>query len=96
MQHGPVVPEIVAILLSFASSGLLLTTIGFGVAWFRARDRAIRAETMLKSIPAQHDADRFDRLDLAVDTIAVELERISEAERFQTKLLAERGVGGGR
>jgi len=90
-----VVPEFVAIILGMTASGLLATTIGFGVAWFRARDRAIRAETMLKSIPAQYDAVRFDRLDLAVDTIAVELERISEAERFQTKLLTSR-EGSGR
>ena len=82
-------------LLIIASGGLFLSTIGFAGAWFQARDRAIKAETMLKSIPAQYDAERFDRLDLAVDTIAFELERLSEAERFQTKLLAGRqGVNG--
>ena len=95
MNPGAMVPEFVAILLSMAAGGLLLTTVGFAGAWFRARDRAIKAETMLKSIPAQYDAERFDRLDLAVDTIAYELERLSEAERFQTKLLAGReGVNG--
>ena len=95
MQHGAV-PEFVAILLSLLSGGLLLTTVGFAAAWFRARDRAIRAETMLKSIPAQYDTERFDRLDIAVDTIAIELERISEAERFQTKLLAGREGANGK
>ena len=95
MFHEAVVPEIVAIILSMTSGFLFLTTIGFAGAWFRARDRAIKAETMLKSIPAQYDTERFDRLDLAVDAIAIELERISEAERFQTKLLASR-EGGGR
>lgn len=96
MQVHAFVPEYVAILLSMATTGLLVTSVGFGVAWFRARDRAIKAETMLKSIPAQYDAERFDRLDLAVDTIAVELERISEAERFQTKLLVDRQGTAGR
>jgi hypothetical protein len=34
--------------------------------------------------------DRLDRLDNAVDTISVEVERISENQRFTTKLLSER------
>ena len=33
---------------------------------------------------------RFDRLEQAVDAIAIEVERISENQRFLTKLLAER------
>ena len=90
------VPEVVFNLLIVASGGLFLATIGFAGAWFHARDRAIKAETMLKSIPAQYDAERFDRLDLAVDTIAFELERLSEAERFQTKLLAGREGANGK
>ena len=88
------VPEVVFNLLMMASAGLFFSTLGFAGAWFRARDRAIKAETMLKSIPAQYDTERFDRLDLAVDTIAFELERLSEAERFQTKLLAGREANG--
>lgn len=33
---------------------------------------------------------RFERLEQAVDAIAVEMERIGEGQRFVTKLLAER------
>jgi hypothetical protein len=33
---------------------------------------------------------RFDQLQQSVDAIAVEVERIAEAQRFSTKLLAER------
>ena len=33
---------------------------------------------------------RLDRMERAIDSIAVEVERISEAERFTAKLLAER------
>ena len=36
--------------------------------------------------------DRFDRMEQAIDAIAVEVERISEGQRFATKLLAERYV----
>ena len=37
-------------------------------------------------------ADRLAKLDNAVDSMAVEVERISEGQRFVTKLLAERGT----
>ena len=33
---------------------------------------------------------RFDRLEQAVDAIAIEVERVSEGQRFVTKILAER------
>jgi len=38
--------------------------------------------------------DRMKRLEEAIDAIAIEVERISEAQRFQTKLLAQRVEGG--
>ena len=34
--------------------------------------------------------DRMARLEQAVDTIAIEMERIGESQRFLTKVLAER------
>ena len=37
-------------------------------------------------------SDRLSRLDNAMDSVAVEVERISEGQRFTTKLLAERGA----
>jgi hypothetical protein len=37
------------------------------------------------------DEDRMARLEQAVESIALEVERISEGQRFTTKLLAERG-----
>ena len=36
--------------------------------------------------------DRLGRMELNVDAIAVEVERISESNRFVAKLLAERGA----
>lgn len=39
---------------------------------------------------AQVDDDRLSHLERAVDAIALEVERISEGQRFTTKLLAER------
>lgn len=34
--------------------------------------------------------DRIGRLDTAIDTMAIEVERISEAQRFTSRVLAER------
>jgi Zn-dependent protease with chaperone function len=36
------------------------------------------------------DAERLERMERAIESIAIEVERISEAQRFTTKLLAER------
>ncbi|MCU0635153.1 MAG: hypothetical protein MUE41_09790, partial [Gemmatimonadaceae bacterium] len=35
---------------------------------------------------------RFDRIESAIEAMAVEVERITEAQRFQTKLLTERAA----
>ena len=43
------------------------------------------------SAPRMDDlSPRFDRLEQAVDAIAIEVERVSEGQRFVTKILAER------
>jgi hypothetical protein len=34
--------------------------------------------------------DRLERMEHAIDSIAVEVERVSESQRFVTKLMAER------
>jgi hypothetical protein len=38
----------------------------------------------------QHIAQRLDRIEQAVDAIAIEVERVSEGQRFTSKLLADR------
>lgn len=38
---------------------------------------------------------RLERMEQALDSIAIEVERISEGQRFTTKLLAERNNAGG-
>ena len=78
------------ILLFLSSSTLLVTTVGFAIAWVRARERALRAE--LEALrPQARMAPPTDALERAIDSIAVEVERISEGQRFVTRLLAERG-----
>ncbi|MGH7717291.1 MAG: hypothetical protein ACREON_00395 [Gemmatimonadaceae bacterium] len=63
-------------------------SIAFGVAWWMTRGelRQLRAGRSLAVAPI----DRFERLEHAVEAIGLEVERISEGQRFTTKLLAER------
>jgi len=43
----------------------------------------------------QATQQRLEQLQQAVDTIAIEVERISEGQRFVTKILSERSLGAG-
>lgn len=77
---SPQLIPIVAILSTFI--GLPLA-IGFArILWKRAGDppRPLRDDTAL----------RLERLQQAVDAMAIEVERISESQRFMTKVLAEK------
>lgn len=65
------------------------------VAIVQATVRFVLSKT--KSTPAapqwdtpRIDEDRFARLENAVDAIAIEVERMSEAQRFSAKLMSER------
>jgi HPt (histidine-containing phosphotransfer) domain-containing protein len=66
---------------------LAATAIGLPVAKAYARrlDRAPREPTVPPELQS-----RLERMEQALDSIAIEVERISEGQRFTTKLLAER------
>ena len=53
---------------------------------------AVRVMWMRSSRPARQleESDRFARLEQAVEAVAIEVERIGESQRFQTKLMTER------
>jgi len=53
---------------------------------------AIVSRNRQPALSPQHDRteERLARIEQAVDAIAVEVERISEGQRFTTKLLAEK------
>ena len=73
----------------FAMTMLICATcVAFAiVAAFVRRRKAPTAQ----EIPADRGfSDRLERMERAIDTIAVEVERVSEAQRFVTKVLAER------
>jgi hypothetical protein len=62
--------------------------IAIGVPIARAYARRLEAKPAAQ-IPGDLAA-RLERMEQAIDSIAVEVERISEGQRFTTKLLAER------
>ncbi|QJR36121.1 hypothetical protein [Gemmatimonas groenlandica] len=52
------------------------------------RGRAVRADNALEAQLQQ----RFDAMERNIDTVAVEMERLSEAQRFTSKLLEQRSA----
>lgn len=74
------------------SVGLGISTIGFCVAWLRTRERWVRADARAKASDLLESG--APRLAATVDSIALEVERIGESQRFLHKLLASRQVGG--
>ena len=74
-------PDLIVI-LSFGTFAVTVVTIGRLVSkWIDRRGQLPKAD--------QSD-DRLSRIEQAVDAIAIEVERISEAQRFTTKLLADK------
>jgi hypothetical protein len=77
VNPNDVAPVIISIVVTGAIWSLLMARI-------KARSRALPPSTELKEI-----AERLARMEQAIDAMAVETERISEAQRFTTKLLSE-------
>jgi hypothetical protein len=71
----------------------ILTTVGCGtgiiVTWINRKSVKQVADPALMH-RLDDIADRISRLDGSIDTMAVEVERISEAQRFTARVLAER------
>lgn len=77
--------EIVA-LVGFFSTVII---VALGVPIVRSMNR--RKELEASRLPADPEQGRrLERIEQAVEAMAVEIERISEGQRFVTKLLAER------
>ena len=70
--------------------GAFATAIIFaiGIPLARAYSRKIDAEAKNPRIPSEV-TNRLERIEQAIDAMAVEVERISEGQRFTTKLLSE-------
>jgi hypothetical protein len=80
-------PEFLVPIAFFA----MVVCIVLGVPLVRAKIR--REERGILPNADPHAAERLARIEAAVESIAIEVERISEAQRFTTKLLSERSTG---
>ena len=69
----------------FISMGVTTIGVSFAKAYGRRQDRT----ALPPSVPTDLTA-RLERMEQAIDSIAIEVERISEGQRFTTKLFAER------
>ena len=78
-------PGIVVPLGFFATVAVI--SIGFPLA--RAFSRKMDRRSSPTAIPPELQ-QRLEHMEQAIDSIAVEVERISEGQRFTTKLLADR------
>lgn len=71
--------------LAFAFTFLLPMSIGFMRLMFRrARRRDVEAAQ-----PSAEQSERMSRIEQAVDAVALEIERVGEAQRYQARVLAE-------
>lgn len=89
---GPQIPyEVVVIARSFFT---MIVVIALGIPIIRALTRRfVERPPIVPGLPPEVGA-RLERIEQAVDAVAIEVERISENQRFTTRLLSEgRGDG---
>ena len=77
-------PEIIVPLGAFVCAIFL----AIGVPLARAYARKMDSEGRNPRLPSEV-TDRLERMEQALDSVALEVERISEGQRFTTKLLSE-------
>ncbi len=74
----------------FGTSAMVILVYPFVRAWARRMEDRNRSQ-----VPAGVDA-RLARIESAVDSIAIEVERISENQRFLTKLQTDKPLASGQ
>ncbi|MEW5916348.1 MAG: hypothetical protein AB1762_08080 [Gemmatimonadota bacterium] len=77
--------EVVSLFIVFASMTTIVLT--FARMWFKHQERKHNLRS-LGGVSGGLD-QRLERIEQAVDAIAVEVERLSEGQRFATRLLSE-------
>jgi hypothetical protein len=77
-----------------------VTIVGMGcftgvlVTWIKYRHaRHLQSPELMHRL--DDIADRMNRMETSIDAVAVEVERISEGQRFTTRLLADRSAAPG-
>lgn len=78
-------PEIIIVPTVFLIPAVVVTI----RMWLKHKEKMAGVSSSMSPAIAGEMAERMARLEQAVDSIAFEVERISEGQRFVTKLLGE-------
>ena len=77
-------PDVLVPLGAFATAIIL----AIGIPIVRAYARKLDAQAKNPGVPLDV-ANRLERIEQAIEAVAIEVERISEGQRFTTRLLSE-------
>jgi hypothetical protein len=88
LQHPPeyIPPEVVEIVKMFFTT---VAVVALGIPIIRAFTRRFERGPQLPATPSPDLVARLERIEQGVEAVAVEVERIAEAQRFSAKLAAE-------
>jgi hypothetical protein len=76
--------EMVAFIVFVTTAGATISSIA------RAYIRRLELKSQPRPTTSLADEERLERIERAVEAVAIEVERISEGQRFTTRLLADR------
>lgn len=86
MRGGQIPPEAIQITMAFFTT---VTIIALGIPLIRAVTRRWENKPQLPQQASPDVTARLERIEQAVEAVAIEVERIAEAQRFSAKLMAE-------
>jgi hypothetical protein len=89
LNTSELIPPEVPFIIGTSFAGLIGLIMAFPIG--RAIARYIDRRGTAQRVPTEM-TDRLAAIEQAIDSVAVEVERMSEANRYTTKLLVERGV----
>jgi hypothetical protein len=83
-MHGP---EVIVPLAGI----FMIVALSLGIPFLRIIGKRVEASANPRAFPSDVTA-RLERIEHAIDAMAVEIERVAEGQRFTTKLLSERAA----
>jgi hypothetical protein len=83
---GDIPREAVIISMAFFA---MVTAIALGIPFIRMLTRRMERKQLPPQAPSPEITARLERIEQAVEAVAIEVERIAESQRFATKLMAE-------
>jgi len=77
-------------LINLIQAGIIsVLAIGIGLPFGRALVQRFVAPRPVQHLPPAADNERLERIERAIEAMAVEVERIAEGQRFVTRLMAD-------